>query len=64
MVEFSNENILIEYLGELLDSVYLYNKYAAPIGYDLWVKLVKMVDWVCENWTRKDEGIWEVRRFK
>lgn len=50
-------------IGELLDSIYLYNKYGAPIGYDLWINVAKMVDWVCDNWTRKDEGIWEVRRY-
>jgi GH15 family glucan-1,4-alpha-glucosidase len=27
----------------------------------LWIKLRKCVDWVCENWQRPDEGIWEVR---
>jgi len=41
--------------------VYLFNKYAAPVGYDDWVRLRGMVDWVCDNWQRQDEGIWEVR---
>ncbi|HJZ58476.1 MAG TPA: glycoside hydrolase family 15 protein, partial [Gemmataceae bacterium] len=47
--------------GELMDAVYLFNKYAAPVGYDDWVHLRGMVDWVCDNWRRPDEGIWEVR---
>jgi GH15 family glucan-1,4-alpha-glucosidase len=47
--------------GELMDSVYLYNKYGAPISYDLWTKLRMVVDWVCENSQRKDYGIWEMR---
>src|SRR5262249_23166528 len=38
-----------------------YNKYAAPIGYDGWVYLRGLVDWVCDNWHREDEGVWEVR---
>ena len=44
-----------------MDSVYLYNKYGSPISYDLWTHLRRLVNWVCDNWQRKDEGIWEVR---
>jgi GH15 family glucan-1,4-alpha-glucosidase len=51
----------LDIYGELMDSVYLYNKYGDPISHDLWVNLVRLVDWVCDNWRRKDEGIWEVR---
>lgn len=51
----------LDIYGELLDSVYLYNKYGAPISYDLWVPLRRMVNWVCTHWQQADEGIWEVR---
>ena len=51
----------LDIYGELMDSVYLYNKHAAPISYDFWVELTELVDWVCDNWKRKDEGIWETR---
>ena len=51
----------LDIYGELMDSVYLYNKYGDPISHDLWVNLVRLVDWVCENWRRPDAGIWEVR---
>lgn len=51
----------LDIYGELMDSVYLYNKYGAPISYDLWNHLRELVDWTAENWQRKDEGIWEVR---
>ena len=44
-----------------MDAVYLYNKYATPISYDLWRSLRQLIDWVCDNWQREDEGIWEVR---
>jgi GH15 family glucan-1,4-alpha-glucosidase len=47
--------------GELMDSVYLYDKWGSPIGHDFWLNLVRLVDWVCQNWSRPDEGIWEVR---
>src|SRR3954464_15658975 len=51
----------LDIYGELLDAVYLYNKYGSPISYDLWLRLEKLVNWVCDNWMREDEGIWEVR---
>lgn len=51
----------LDIYGELMDSVYLYNKYGAPISYELWTHLRQLIDWVCRNWHKKDEGIWEVR---
>lgn len=54
----------LDIYGELMDSVYLYNKHGSPISYDLWMQLAKLVDWVCENWHREDEGIWETRGGK
>ena len=51
----------LDIYGELMDSVYLYNKYGTPISYDLWMQLVRLINWVTEHWHLKDEGIWEVR---
>lgn len=51
----------LDIYGELTDSVYLYNKYGAPISYDLWSNLRRLLHWLQRNWDRADEGIWEVR---
>ncbi|HEY7067350.1 MAG TPA: glycoside hydrolase family 15 protein [Chloroflexota bacterium] len=51
----------LDIYGELMDSVYLYNKHGAPISYDLWSNLRRLLDWLVKNWDRPDEGIWEVR---
>jgi GH15 family glucan-1,4-alpha-glucosidase len=51
----------LDIYGELMDAVYLYNKYVAPVGYDGWRRLRQLIDWLCDNWQREDEGIWEVR---
>jgi GH15 family glucan-1,4-alpha-glucosidase len=51
----------LDIYGELLDSVYLYNKYGEPISYDFWKDLEKQIDWLADNWNQPDEGIWEVR---
>ncbi len=55
------DQLQLDIYGELMDSVYLYNKHGAPISWDLWVELSQLVDWVCEHWRLPDEGIWETR---
>lgn len=54
----------LDIYGELMDSVYLANKYAEPISNSLWQNLVRLLDWLCNNWNQPDEGIWEVRGGK
>ena len=51
----------LDIYGELMDAVYLYNKHGAPISFALWTELRRLVNWVCDNWQREDEGIWEAR---
>ena len=51
----------LDIYGELMDAVYLYNRYGHPISSDFWSHLRRLIDWVCENWRRPDEGIWEIR---
>lgn len=55
------EQLQLDIYGELLDAAYLFNKHGDPISYDIWLSLRMLVDWVCDNWQREDEGIWEVR---
>ncbi len=54
----------LDIYGELMDSVYLYNKHGEPISYDFWKDLELQMDWVSENWNQPDDGIWEVRGGK
>jgi GH15 family glucan-1,4-alpha-glucosidase len=51
----------LDIYGELVDSIYLYNKYGSPISHHAWEDLSAIVDWVCEHWDQADEGIWETR---
>lgn len=51
----------LDIYGELIDSVYLYNKYGEAISYDLWKALSGQINWLCDNWNQPDAGIWEVR---
>jgi GH15 family glucan-1,4-alpha-glucosidase len=54
-------HLQLDIYGELIDSLYLYDKYAEPTSHDLWKRIAATVDWVCGNWNQPDEGIWEVR---
>jgi len=51
----------LDLYGAVLDAAYLYNKHGAPLDYDLWKNLRKILDWLSDNWRDPDEGIWEVR---
>jgi GH15 family glucan-1,4-alpha-glucosidase len=51
----------LDIYGELIDSVYLFNKYGTPIYHEAWEDLTGIIEWLCQNWDRPDEGIWETR---
>jgi GH15 family glucan-1,4-alpha-glucosidase len=55
------EQTQLDLYGAVLDAAYLYNKNGAPLDYDLWQNLRRIIDWLAENWRQTDEGIWEVR---
>src|SRR3984957_8257509 len=55
------QQLQLDIYGELMDSMYLVNKYGKPISYELWSYLRQLTNWVCDNWRKKDDTIWEVR---
>jgi len=57
----AHRQLQLDIYGELMDAAYLYNKHAEPVSFDFWLELSGLVDWVCDNWRRPDEGIWETR---
>jgi GH15 family glucan-1,4-alpha-glucosidase len=57
----ASKQLQLDIYGELMDSVYLYDRHGEPISYDFWMNIVTLVEWVCKNWKRSDDGIWEVR---
>jgi GH15 family glucan-1,4-alpha-glucosidase len=57
----AHNHLQLDIYGEFMDSVYLYDKYGRPIGYDEWRNVVRLINWVCDHWREKDESIWEVR---
>jgi GH15 family glucan-1,4-alpha-glucosidase len=51
----------LDIYGELMDSVYLCNKYGLPIYHDGWLELTRTLEWLIDHWDQPDEGIWETR---
>ena len=57
----ATSQLQLDIYGEVVDSIYLYNKHGEPISASVWEDLGRIVDWVCANWDQEDEGIWETR---
>jgi GH15 family glucan-1,4-alpha-glucosidase len=51
----------LDIYGELMDSVYLHNKYGQPIHHDGWMEVTRSLEWLIDHWDQPDEGIWETR---
>jgi GH15 family glucan-1,4-alpha-glucosidase len=55
------DQLQLDIYGALIDSIYLYDKWAQQISSDQWDHVCALVDWVCAHWDQPDEGIWETR---
>jgi GH15 family glucan-1,4-alpha-glucosidase len=55
------DHLQLDIYGELMDSIYLYDKYGSPLSYDMWTTVERMLDWLAKNWDQPDQSIWEVR---
>jgi len=55
------QQLQLDIYGEMMDSIYLANKYGDPISYAGWLGVQRVLEWLGKNWQRPDEGIWEVR---
>ncbi|USU02449.1 glycoside hydrolase family 15 protein [Pseudomonas siliginis] len=55
------DQVQLDIFGELMDAVYLVNKYGDAISHEGWRHVGEVVDQVCENWQSEDVGIWEMR---
>lgn len=57
----NHDQMQLDIFGEVMDSVYLFDKYGSPISESLWKSLGKLIDYVVNHWHDADSGIWEVR---
>ena len=57
----ASTQLQLDIYGELIDAIYVHNKYGGPIYYDAWDGIRDGVDRLAETWDQPDEGIWETR---
>jgi len=57
----ASSQLQLDIYGELMDAIYLSNKYGDGISHDDWQGVTRVLQWLSKNWKRPDEGIWEVR---
>lgn len=57
----ASKQLQLDIYGEIMDAVYLSNKYSAAVSKDGWNRVIALMGWLQENWQRPDEGIWEIR---
>jgi GH15 family glucan-1,4-alpha-glucosidase len=55
------KQLQLDIYGELMDSVYLYDRWHQPISSGHWDTITTRADWLCDHWDQPDEGIWETR---
>ncbi|MBC7633617.1 glycoside hydrolase family 15 protein [Aeromicrobium sp.] len=55
------DQLQLDIYGEIIDSIYLFNKYGPGITSDAWADLTRMLEWLLDNWDRDDAGMWEIR---
>lgn len=57
----ASHQLQLDIYGEMMDSIYLSNKYGDAISHVDWLDVQRILEWLSKNWQRPDDGIWEVR---
>jgi GH15 family glucan-1,4-alpha-glucosidase len=55
------QQLQLDIYGDMMDSIYLANKYGDAISYEGWQGVQRILEWLGRNWQRPDEGLWEIR---
>ncbi|KAJ7763200.1 glycoside hydrolase family 15 protein [Mycena maculata] len=58
------DHLQLDIYGELMDCIYLGQKFGMPLSYDTWLLVRELVDYVVANLHLPDLSIWEVRNKK
>jgi len=51
----------LDIVGEVMDSLHLYDRKGRPVSYELWTAMCRQLDWLETHWEDADHGVWEVR---
>lgn len=58
------DHVQLDIYGELMDCIYLGQKFGKPLSYEIWVAVRELVDYVIAHMDDQDLSIWEVRSMK
>ena len=57
----ASDQLQLDIYGELMDAIYLADKYGTQISHESWQGVRRSLAWLEDHWHEPDEGIWEVR---
>ncbi|MGI4021681.1 MAG: glycoside hydrolase family 15 protein [Janthinobacterium lividum] len=60
----AKDQLQVDIYGELIDTIYIYDKSYKPITHELWMVISELIGSVIRNWQVADHGIWEIRNEK
>ncbi|MER8187851.1 glycoside hydrolase family 15 protein [Kitasatospora sp. NPDC094015] len=55
------DQLQLDIYGEAMYALAESMEVGIQTGYHGWKGLAKLMDWLCDNWDRPDEGVWETR---
>jgi GH15 family glucan-1,4-alpha-glucosidase len=55
------DQLQLDIYGEAMDCIYFADRHGFEGAHAGWTRLAGILDWLCENWDRAEEGIWETR---
>jgi len=55
------DQLQLDIYGEAMDAISLADAHGVQPSHQGWGDLVRIIDWLCDNWDQPDEGIWETR---
>jgi pentatricopeptide repeat protein len=57
----ASDQLQLDIYGEAMDSIYQAHRNGLRVGNRGWTHIRDITSWLCDNWDRPDEGIWETR---
>ncbi len=57
----AHDQTQLDIFGEVIDTLYLAQKFITPMDAPLWATVSRLVDAACETWDNVGSGFWEMR---
>ena len=61
IVNGAADQLQLDIYGEAMDSIWLAAEHGFQLSDGEWSDVSRMLDWLCDNWDRPEEGVWETR---